>query len=271
MKKPILMSIISLMLFSFLGIGTIYYQQENMLFQKTALPKNHVFSYEEPFEELFLETDKHTRLNALYFYVDQPKGVVLYFHGRGENLDDNIGKLSHKFTDRGYNLFIVDYRGFGKSQGVLSERAMYHDGEYCYNYLLSAFPEKQIVIYGCSLGTAVATHVASHHDPKSLILEAPYFSILDLSPQQVPYLPKLLIPMLLKYHFRTDKWITKVDAPIHIFHGVKDELIPYDSSTRLVKLIEDKPDVTLVSIDQGRHNNLSHFPEYHQKMDRILN
>ena len=266
-----LMSILAIFLFSCLGIGYTYYRQEEMLFQKAVLPETHVFTYEEPFKEIFLDTDRHARLNALYFYVEQPKGIVLYFHGRGGNLDNNMGRISHEFTDRGYDFFAIDYRGFGKSRGKLSEDALYQDADYSYNFLLDYFPEDQIIIYGCSLGTGVATYVASRHRPKGLILEAPYYSILDLTPRRVPYIPRFLIPILLKYHFRTDKWILNVDSPIHIFHGTDDELVPYASSTRLIELIEEKDDASLISIEKGRHNNLSHYPKYQLKIDQILN
>jgi len=270
MKRPILFSFLAVIVFSFFGVGYIYFHQEAMLFQNKTLPEDHIFTYEEPFTELFLDTDNNAQINALYFQVEQPKGVVLYFHGRGRNLS-NIGKLSHEFTGRGYNLFIIDYRGFGKSKGKLSEAAIYHDADYCYDYLLNYFSEDQIILYGCSLGSGVATYVASHQNPRDLILEAPYFSILDLTPREVPYIPRFLIPLLLKYHFRTDQLITNVDSPIHIIHGTDDKLIPYDSSTRLIKLIEEKPDASLISIKHGEHYRLNHHSEYQQMMDQILN
>ncbi len=271
MKRPLILSLLGVIFLIFLGIAHIYTHQEELLFQKASLPDDHTFAYEEPFKELFLETDKEARLNALYFYVENPKGVVLYFHGRGGNLNHNMGKFSHEFTDRGYDLFIMDYRGFGKSRGKLSEKAICHDADYCYDYLLDYFPEDKIIVYGRSLGTGIATYVASHHDPKALVLEAPYFNILDLTPREAPYLPRFLIPLILKYHFRTDKWIVKVDSPIHIFHGTEDELVPYDSSTRLLKLIKEKSDVSLISIEKGKHNHLRHHPKYQLTLDEILN
>lgn len=241
-----------------------------MLFQKASLPQDFAFDFEEKHEELFLETEPGAQINALYFKTDNPKGIVLYFHGRGGNLSDNWGKVSREFTSRGYELFVMDYRGFGKSTGKLSEKAICHDADSCYNYLTNIYNENQIVVYGRSLGTGIATYVASHHDPKTLVLEAPYFSILDLTPRQAPYLPRFLIPMILKYHFRTDKWIVRVDAPIHIFHGTDDELVPYDSSTRLLKLLKDKRDASLISIENGKHNHLRYHPKYQNALTLIL-
>ena len=270
MRKKLLITISSCLILAIAAIGHIYYHQEEMLFQQAALPENYVFNFEEPFEELFLDTEEGACINALFFRTENPKGVVLYFHGRGGNLSDNWGKVSLEFISRGYDFFVMDYRGFGKSKGKLSEKALYHDADYCYNYLNNLYREDQIVVYGRSLGTGIATYVASHHDPKSLVLESPYFSILDLTPQQIPYVPRFLIPPLLKYHFRTDQWIVRVDAPILIFHGTKDELVPYESSTRLLKLIKNKRDTLLISIENGTHNHLHFHPKYQNALSLIL-
>lgn len=268
--KKILLTLSSCFLFIIVGLSYIYTHQEEMLFHKASLPQDYAFSFEESFEELFLETEEGARINALYFKTRHPKGIVLYFHGRGGNLSDSWGKVSREFTSRDYELFVIDYRGFGKSIGKLSEKAICHDADFCYDYLTNMYREDQIVVYGRSLGTGIATYVASHHDPKTLVLEAPYFSILDLTPRQAPYLPRFLIPLLLKYHFRTDQWIVRVDAPIHIFHGTEDELVPYDSSTRLLKLLKDKRDASLISIEHGKHNHLRFHPKYQDAMTLIL-
>lgn len=270
-KKCVALFLLSVVLFGFFCVVHLYLQQESKLFQKVALAEDHTFAYEEPFKEIFFDIDVNVRLHALHFYVDQPKGVVLYFHGRGKNLNYNIGKLSHEFVDRGYDFFAIDYRGFGKSRGKLSEKMMYYDADYCYRHLLNYFAERQIIVYGCSLGTGIATYVASQHNPRALILEAPYFSVLDLAFQEFSYLPRFLVSKLLKYHFRTDQWIVKVDSPIHIFHGTDDETIPYASSIRLLELLKEKRNASLVSIEHGKHKYLRYHPKYQQKMDRILN
>lgn len=269
-KQLFLFSILSLGMIIFAGTGYVYFQQESLLFQKATLPQDHIFSYDEPFEELFIETENGARINALYFKTFRPKGVVLYFHGRGGNLADRWGKFSREFTSRGYDFFIMDYRGFGKSTGKLSEKALCKDATKCYEYLQDIYPENQIVVYGRSLGTGIATFVASHKTPKMLVLESPYFSILDLTPRQMPYLPRFLVPLILKYHLRTDKWIVKVRSPIHIFHGTKDELVPYDSSTRLLKLLKNKFDANLIPLEEGKHNHLQHHPKYQSELDEIL-
>jgi fermentation-respiration switch protein FrsA (DUF1100 family) len=270
MKKKILIAFSICLGLILAGIGHLYYNQEDILFQKATLPEDYVFNFEEPFDELFLETEEGARINALYFKAETPKGIVLYFHGRGGNLSNNWGKASREFTSRNYDLFVMDYRGFGKSTGPLSEKAIFHDANVCYEYVNDLYSEDNIVVYGRSLGTGIATFVASNKNPKSLVLESPYFSILDLTPSQTPYLPRFLVPILLKYHFRTDQLIVNVASPIHIFHGTEDELIPYDSSTRLLRLIKNHKKASLVSIENGTHNHLNSHPKYQNALSMIL-
>ncbi|MEM8727586.1 MAG: alpha/beta fold hydrolase [Chlamydiota bacterium] len=270
MKKKTFLAISTTFILILLGLGHLYLRQEKILFQQVLLPDDHTFSFKQPFRELFFETEKDARINALYFNAENPKGAVIYFHGRGGNLATHWGRVSKEFTSRGYDLLITDYRGFGKSRGKLSEKGIYRDADYCYDYIASRYPENQIVVYGRSLGTGIATYVASRHHPKNLILESPYFSILDLTPKRFPYLPRFVIRPLLKYHFRTDRWIVGVDSPIHIFHGTNDELVPFESSTRLLKLIEDKENAFLIPIKHGRHNHLRFHPTYQKILDQIL-
>ncbi len=270
MKKILIRFSLFISLFFLAMLSYVYFQQEKILFQKTSLPQDYVFSYKQPFKELFIETEKGAKINALHFKTSNPKGVVLYFHGRGGNLAHRCGHISDAFTCRGYDFFIMDYRGFGKSRGKLSERALCFDARKCYEFLKKFYEEDQIIIYGCSLGTGIATYVASLFDPKMLILEAPYFSILDLTPRQVPYLPSFLIPLILKYHLRTDLWILKVRSPIRIFHGTDDELVPFDSSLRLLKLLKNRLNAILIPIEKGKHYHLSKDVQYQMKLDEIL-
>ena len=269
MKTKIWITCLSIFLCILLIIGYLYFQQEKLLFQYVSLPENYIFSLEKNCSELFFEREKGVCIHALHFTTTNPKGVVIYFHGRGGNLANHWGRVAKDFTARNYDVFIMDYRSFGKSKGTLSENAIYSDASYCYHYLCSLYSEKQIIIYGRSLGTGIATYVASKHHPKNLILESPYFNMLDLTARHFHYFPNFLISLILKYHFRTDQWIVCVDSPIHIFHGTQDELIPFDSSTRLVKLMEEK-DISLIPIKDGKHNHLRSHQTYQKILDHIL-
>src|SRR6185295_15234793 len=150
---------------------------------------------------------------------------------------------------------MMDYPGFGKSTGKRSEQIMYDDAKLLYKMARARFSKDSIIIYGKSLGTGIASYLASVKDCKRLILETPYCSIEALFSHYAFIYP---VGWMSKYHFPTYKYFEKVDAPITIFHGTSDEVIPYSQSKRLIKIA--KPGAELVTIEKGKHNNLNDFP-----------
>jgi len=261
----------SLVFSALIGVmGYLYFTQETRIFSGAPLAQDTSYPYLQRFEELLLETGDGGKISALHFKIPQPKGVVLYFHGRGGNLLSPWGQFAFDFTSRGYDCFMMDYRSFGKSTGSLSEHALLDDASRCYTYLADLYPEDQIVIYGRSLGSGMATYVAAHTHPKMLLLESPYFSLRDLIAKKTPYLPRCLISLLLKYPICTNLWIPDVLCPIYLIHTKKDEVIPYDSSVRLFSLMKDTNEIYLISIAGGRHQSLSHHSSYQFALDAIL-
>jgi len=270
-------------LFAFLFIGIIFWgilknMQEKLIFFPEVLPQDHQFIFEQPFEEIYFDVDKGVKINALHFKADSSKGVVIYFHGNAGSLD-GWGHTAGDFTNNGYDLMIFDYRGYGKSTGkIKSEASLHNDASFIYKQLLKETPEKDIVIYGRSIGTGIATKLASENAPKMLILETPLYSLLDLAKHYIPFIPHKWV---LKYKLQTNTWITKVQCPIHIFHGTADNVVPYNASVRLLKLLENKnltsetqSDISqgvLTTIEGGNHNDLSTFPQYQEKLKLLLN
>lgn len=251
--------------------GTLIYvfiDQERYILKQQTLPQNHQFYFDTKFEELNFPHPDGSITNALYFKVKRPKGVVLYLHGRGGNMATYWGYLHGDFTDRGYNVLMIDYRGFGKSLGTPSEQKCFEDAEVAYRYLTHTFSEKEITVYGVSFGTGIATNLASRHNPRLLILEAPYYSMIDLIPRNAPWLPPFLAELVIRYKIRTDLFIQNVRSPIHIFHGREDSLIPFHCSERLVQKIKTRYEFT--PIEKGTHNFLSRHPEYQIKLAEIL-
>ena len=249
----------------------MYTTQELQIFKARTLSQDYTFKYLEPFDEVFIDTASDARINALHFHSDSPKGVVLYFHGRGWHLGARKRHgLPEDFLKRGHDVFIVDYRGFGKSVGPQSEEALHKDAEMVYQHLLKTYKEDEITIYGMSFGTSIATKLAANHDPKQLILEAPYLSMLDMACRTVPHVPRWITSLVLKYHLRTDKFIKGVSCPIHLFHGTHDSLIPHISSERLLRRIRKSVNATFISIDEGDHDHLPTFSEYHRHLDRVF-
>jgi len=244
--------------------SALYFFQEKLLFFPTTLGQDYPYQFNHKFEELFLKTDENTTINALHFKVENPKGVLLYFHGNAGDLS-RWGIIAEYFVDLQYNVLIMDYRTYGKSSGKLSEQAIYNDAQYCYDYLLKHYSENEITLYGRSLGTGIASFVASKNKPKQLILETPYYSILDVAEHRFPMFP---LKQLLKYHFPTHQFLPKAKCPITIIHGNDDSVVPYSSGKKLLELNIET--LKFITVEGGDHNNLIEFEAYHKTIKTIL-
>ncbi|MDQ5986699.1 MAG: hypothetical protein CSYNP_02430 [Syntrophus sp. SKADARSKE-3] len=241
--------------------------QENLIFYPETLPADYKYRFSMPFEELSLNVDGGT-INALHFKIPNSRGVVIYFHGNAGSLR-TWGDVAGEFTSRGYNVLITDYRGFGKSRGkITGEELLLKDGRTVYEYAKNLYPEDRIILYGRSIGTGIAVHVAKHEKPALLILESPYFNLIDLANHHYPFIPRFLIASFLKYPIRTDLWIKDVSCPIYIFHGTADMVIPCDSSERLIKTCDGK--VRLIRIEGAGHNDIGDSPLYQRTLSAIL-
>jgi uncharacterized protein len=256
-------TIVLLVLYAMIG-SALYLFQEKLLFLPTSLKQDYVYEFNHNFEEIFLEPENDVLINALHFKSSQPKGVLLYFHGNAGDLS-RWGKITEKFVDLQYDVFVIDYRTYGKSKGKLSEEALYKDAEYCYKYLLKQYSENDITLYGRSLGTGIASYLAANNKPNRLILETPYYSILDVAKKRFPVFP---VKQLLKYHFPNFEYLPKVDCPITIFHGTDDNLVPFSSGKKLSKL--NLKTLEFVTIKGGGHNNLVEFEKYHKTIEKLL-
>lgn len=246
----------------------MFFDQEQMIFFPETLPPDFKFEFSYPFEEINLQV-KGAAISALHFKASDSKGVVLYFHGNAGNLE-SWGGVAAEFLSRSYDLFIIDYRGYGKSTGrILNEQMLHDDARAIYQFLREKFREDHIVLYGRSIGTGIACRLARDNNPKMLILESPYFSLKEIAHRFIPIIPKAFLDATFKYPMRTDLWISDVRCPIFIFHGTLDEVIPFDASPRLLKLIKSRHE--LIAIPGGAHNDLINYDLYHEALDRILN
>ena len=263
MKQTLLTSLVAAVVLYLATCVVLYRLQERLIFFPERLSPNHRYSFPTSFREITWQVDDAT-LHALHFTVEQPKGVILYLHGNAGSLR-SWGHIASGFVERGYDVLIPDYRGYGKSTGTIThERILLEDAMVAYTELRKQYAEAQIIVYGRSLGTGIAVYLATLNPPNILILETPYLSLRELATRQFPFVP----PMLLKYPLRTDRWISAVTCPVYLLHGTRDEIIPHDSSERLLPLI--KSDHELFSIPGGGHNNLAEFAEYQAALDRIL-
>jgi uncharacterized protein len=245
-------------------IAIAYIVQEYIIFKPEKLHKNFKFNYDVPFKELNFEVDKDATINGLHFFVEKPLGLVLYFHGNSRSIK-GWSKYAKDFLRFGYDVVLVDYRGFGKSTGRRSEANMLSDMQFVYDSLAVQYTEHHLIVYGRSLGSGFAAKVASDNKPRYLILDAPFYSFLKVTERFLPILP---VRYILNYQFRTDRWIRHVNCHTYILHGTKDWLIPISHSEKLQQLSPRK--ITILRINGGGHNNLPKFDEYHNFLRDIL-
>ena len=260
--------IVSLILIILVGYIVVtffmYFYQEKFIFFPTRVPLDFVYDFYPNATELFFDTDDGETLHSLYFKSQNTKGVVLYFHGNSEGID-SWGIYAEDFTKHDYDVLMPDYRSYGKSSGTLSAPSFRSDALLFYNYLSEKFPPEQIIILGRSLGSGIASDLATKVKAKLLILETPYLSIAAMAKLRMRFLP---INYLLKYNFDNYKNLQLVNFPIHIFHGTHDELIPYQQAVALAQLFPNQD--ILTTIENGGHNNLGEFPSYQSKLEELL-
>ena len=257
--------LLALLILYTLIAGTLYFLQEQFIFRPTPLAQNYTYQFEQRFEEVFLETEKGVSINALHFTVDRPKGVIIYFHGNAGNLS-RWGEITTFFVDLEYDVFVMDYRGYGKSTGERNEAALYSDSQKCYNYLLQRYSESDIIVYGRSLGSSMATKIASENNPKLLILETPFYSLLDVAKGRFPMFP---VKKLLKYEMPNFRHLKGASCPVTIYHGTNDYVVPFNSGEKLFKESGNSK-TEFVVIDGGNHNNLRDFEAYTSHVTQLL-
>lgn len=239
--------------------------QEKLIFLSERLPHDYTYSFNEPFEELNLDSEDGASINVLYFRAEQPVGIVVYFHGNAGNLS-KWGEIAPQFTSRNHDVIMMDYRGYGKSKGERSENAFYEDALLLYAKAMTLHPETNITVFGRSLGTTFATYVAAKHNPQQLVLESPFYSMERLVKKRYPYLP---VDALLKYKFRTNHYMQSVHCPVTIIHGTEDRVVPIASAKKLFGAIPQK-NRSFITIENGAHNNLNTFSEYSDALDTVI-
>jgi len=259
--KRILITLVSI---SLLIMGILHVFQEKLIFLPEEIAENYSYNFSFDFEEVNLKTADNETINALHIKAENPKGIILFFHGNQGSLI-RWGEITSYFTQFKYDVFVIDYRGYGKSTGVFDETQMYADALLSYNHVKHQFSEENIIVYGRSLGTTFAAKVASGNNPKHVVLEAPFYSLHSAANYKYKVIPKFL----LNFKFKTNTFIPKIKAPITIFHGTDDKVTPYKGSQQLFKLISTSKK-ELILLKNGTHHNVREFTEYTSALKSIL-
>ncbi|MFM8911623.1 MAG: alpha/beta hydrolase [Flammeovirgaceae bacterium] len=241
--------------------------QDKIIFQGVRLSGSYQFAFDHPFEEHFISTPDGHQINLILFKTSQkPKGLILYFHGNRDNLQ-RWGNYATDFTKYGYEVLMMDYRGYGKSTGKPNEQVLYADAKLVWQWTKNtlATSPSPLVVYGRSLGTAVASQLAAEARPALLILETPFD---ELRGAIVPWLKPVFSVLPFSYEFPTHHHLAKTDCRKVIFHGTEDMITPISSAMRLKPLLKEGDEFFV--IPQGAHGNLREFKEYHLKLAEVL-
>ncbi len=238
------------------GLGL---NQESLLFHPEALPADFSFAGryppEQDVEELHIPVDG-AELDALLFRQPASRGLVFYLHGNAGNLVTWTNNVAF-YRSLGFDLFMLDYRGFGKSTGSIASEAQLHaDVRAAWNRIAPAYAGKPVVILGRSLGSGLATRLAADVKPDLLVLVSPYASLERLATEHFPLVPGVL----LKYPLRSDRLIGAVQSPILITHGDSDEVIPFDHALTLRAASGGRAE--LLTVDGAHHGDIHLFPVY---------
>jgi len=245
----------------------MYLQQPGMIFYPIRELDQTPADWDLDYEDVTLTTADNVQLHGWYIPDQQSEQVLLFFHG-------NAGNISHRrdsielFHRLGLNVFIIDYRGYGNSTGKPDEQGLYQDAEAAWRYLTEekGFSNDQILIFGRSLGGAVAARLAAGVQARGLILESTLSSSRDFARTAFPVLSRLVIT---RYNFNTAEHIQHVNYPVLVLHSPDDEIMPFHLGEKVFQSAHDPKHFVRM---QGGHNNgfLKSQPEYGQEIDSWL-
>ena len=248
------------------------YFQEKVVFLPVILPHDHTYDFENDFEEYLWDTPYEGKINALHFKIENPKGVIAYFHGNADNLH-RWGKIAVEFTKFGYDVLVMDYRGYGKSSGPRNEEYLYSDAQFFYDFAKENYGENKIIVYGRSLGGAFATKIAGENQPKMVILESTFYNLQDIVNRWLPGKVTDKVSPKMTYHFLSNQNILKIKVPLYHFHGTKDSVVPLKSGKKLFEVFEkEHPKIPkkFIEIKGGTHEDLIKYDEFIEEMKKIL-
>ena len=219
------------------------------------------------YEEVWLRTEDGTKINGWFVPNKNSRKVILFFHGNGGNISHRLDKIGF-FCALPANVFIIDYHGYGRSEGSPSEENLYRDAEAAYQYLISEkkFSPQQIVVYGSSLGGVVAVDLAVKEEIGALILQSTFTSAKDMAVRMNPLYRRPIT--WIRSDFDALGKIGKIKAPLLIIHSKQDEMIPYRMSLALFERASEPKGLLL--LERGGHNDFIVTPEYLKSLRDII-
>jgi uncharacterized protein len=202
-----------------------------------------------PFEDVTLTCDDGVRIHAWFIPADSARATVIFCHGNGGNISHRLESID-QFHRLGLSVLIFDYHGYGESEGKPGERETYEDADAAWNYLTETrgISPDSIIIFGRSLGGGVAVWLAAHHQPKALVVESSFTSIVDVAVHYYPFLP---VRLLARVEYNSQKLIGQIKAPVLIIHSPDDDIIPFKLGKKLFESANEPKQFLRI---HGRHN-----------------
>ena len=221
--------ILGIIIFLYVLIGFfIYIFQGKLLYHPGANNYLDDASLNHKIKKIYIPSDQ--KLVAWYFKKNPKYKTLLFFHGNAGKIDNRIYKLN-EFSKLNVNYLIFAYRGFSGNEGNPSEKGLYKDSRAVKYWLnLNNVQDSEIILYGESLGTAIAVDLGKEFDFSGIILESPFTSMTELGKKYYPYLP---VKLLLKDKYETIKKLDKINSPILVMHGAKDNIVPFDMGLKV--------------------------------------
>ena len=206
----------------------IYFGQSSLLYYPNVAGRGLTATPQQiglAFEDVELVTEDKLRLHGWFIPTDDARGTLLFFHGNAGNISHRLDSIAI-FNRMRLDVFIFDYRGYGQSQGRVSETGTYRDAEAAWFYLTQkrGIDANRIVVFGRSLGSSIGAWLASHHRPAGLILESPFSSVPSMAQRLYPFLP---VEWLATFSYDTRQYVSNITCPLLVVHSKSDEIIPY--------------------------------------------
>lgn len=255
--RPLALGLLVLVLVFLYGSAAwLWFRQESLLFQPSQLAADYRLATEADVHEVAVDVPG-ARLSALHLRLPNPKGVVFFLHGNGGDLSTWFVNTA-LYRRANFDLFMIDYRGYGKSTGrIESEAQLRADVRAAWDQIAPAYQGKRVVVYGRSLGTGLAAGLSldlagqtpGQPRPDLTVLVSPYRSMVALTHDHYPWVPSVL----LRYPLRTDEIIVRISSPLLLIHGDSDTLIAPRHSAELAALV---PGARLLMIEGAAHNDV---------------
>lgn len=266
--KKLLVALVAFSLLSVVGLNLVLYvRQPDFTFYPTRELVSSPKEVGLEFEDVTLTSANGNRIHGWYVPGKVTSKALLFFHGNGGNISHRNDSLLI-FNRLGFSVLIIDYQGYGKSEGTVGETRMYEDGRSAYRYLVEqrGYRERDIVVFGRSLGGAVAARIASENRPAGVVLESTFSSAADMAGQLFPLLSRVMIR---RYSFDTATYAKRIHSPVLILHSRADEVIPFELGEK-VYAAANKPKIFAEMEGDHNHAFIQSQPAYQQVLGRFM-